>query len=287
MKNNSTVFLAHGIDKNEISKFDFVSSNDYFSIAIYFNLKEEKLEEFNHSHPEYEFIIPLDVIPILVYEKALYIGEVGYCYPINPYVNHGIGMKLDSRVVSIAFDKDYFENLKEKLGKKDKFFYTRFLISKELSVLVQQYYFTKNKNLIERIASCLINEGLKDDIDRRKKPYNYYPYLKDSIIYILENYNNPDLTIDDIAKVTPYSRAYYTKAFKKYMDDTPINYLNRMRISKARELVGSTNLSLTEIAKLSGYKSPSKFCEAFKRITGMKPIEYKRNIRKENIENED
>lgn len=282
--NNNKIYLAHGLDKTEIGKYDFVYSNDYFSIAMYFNSNNDKLLEFSHTHSEYEFIFPLGTIPILVYDKALYVGEVGYCYPVNPFVNHGIGMNLDSKVISIAFDKDYFDKIKEKLGKKDKYFYTRFLIEKDLLLIIQQFYLTRNQNLIEKIATYLINDGLKEDIDRRKKPYSYFPYIRDSIIYIFENYDNPNLTVDDIARTTPYSRAYYTKAFRKFMDDTPINYLNRVRISKARELIDGTNDSLLEISKQVGYNRSSKFCEAFKRITGVKPNDYKRKMRKQNID---
>ena len=236
--NNNKIYLAHGLDKTEIGKYDFVYSNDYFSIAMYFNSNNDKLLEFSHSHSEYEFIFPLGTIPILVYDKALYVGEVGYCYPVNPFVNHGIGMNLDSKVISIAFDKDYFDKIKEELGKKDKYFYTRFLIEKDLLLIIQQFYLTRNSNLIEKIATYLINDGLEEDIDRRKKPYSYFPYIKDSII----------------------------------------------RISKARELIDGTNKSLLEISKQVGYNRSSKFCEAFKRITGVKPNDYKRKMRKQNID---
>ena len=98
-----SVRTAHAKDVNELGKYDFIYSLSYFSIAE--NVIEDKtlvLKEFKHSHEEYEFLIPLTTIPLLYYHKANYIGEVGFIYPVNPYVEHGLEVDLHSRVISIT-----------------------------------------------------------------------------------------------------------------------------------------------------------------------------------------
>ena len=78
-----------------------------------------------------------------------------------------------------------------------------------------------------------------------------------------------------IAEYSGYSLAYFTKAFKKYMHDTPIMHLNKRRISDAKALLKDKNLQLMDIATAVGYKNLSTFTEAFKRCMGLLPSEYR------------
>ena len=73
-----------------------------------------------------------------------------------------------------------------------------------------------------------------------------------------------------------YKNTYFTKAFVKFMGETPIYYLNRLRISKAKELMKNNDLSLDEISSSVGYRNSSSFTEAFKRIIGILPKEYRK-----------
>ena len=73
---------------------------------------------------------------------------------------------------------------------------------------------------------------------------------------------------------------YFTKVFKKFMNDTPINHLNKLRLSRAKELMRDESLSLEEIALMSGYKNNSSFTESFKRLIGMNPLVYRKKYLK-------
>ena len=136
-----SVYLAHGVSQKEIEKFNSIVEYKGFSVAEYYSLPDkEPMLSFQHSHDEYEFIFPIRTIPLLRYEKANYIGEVGYCYPVNPEVNHGIEFDLEeSHVISITVSKKLVEARKEKLGFAGKFFYTRFLAEKELMMGIRKF----------------------------------------------------------------------------------------------------------------------------------------------------
>ena len=60
------------------------------------------------------------------------------------------------------------------------------------------------------------------------------------------------------------------------MNDTPIMHLNKRRISQAKTLLNNEELSLSDIANKCGYKNLSTFTEAFKRVMGMLPSEYRK-----------
>lgn len=283
------VLQAHGISISQIKNFNSISTIKNFSIAeYYYEEGKETIDAFSHSHPEYEFIIPIETIALLVYEKANYIGEVGYIYPVNPMVVHGIAFPLNqSHVIDITIDKDYIEDIKEKLGFKDKYFYTRFMMPTSILDVIKdfklelskpQYNVFKAENLAKLITSSLVFFGLSLDVDNRRPEKKYRKNIKNIILYMYNHYKDPDLDISFLAEMSDYSLAYFTKAFKAYMNDTPIVHLNKLRISEAKAMLLRGETSFTDIYKAVGYRNLSSFTEAFKRVTGYTPSEYKQKF---------
>ena len=149
-------------------------------------------------------------------------------------------------------------------------------MSKELVKALHSFKISKDTLLFPLITKTLVKDGLMEGIDTRKPKKNYFKKIKSSINYIINNFEDPNLTIKQIAEESEYSYTYFTKAFTMYMHETPINYLNRVRLSKAKELMKDKNLSLKEISNLSGFKNISTFTESFKRIVGMLPKDYRK-----------
>lgn len=278
--------LAHALSEDELCKYNFVDEINGFSIAEYiFDKNKEPLLSFQHEHDEYEFIIPLKTISLLRYEKANYIGEVGYCYPVNPHINHGIEFDLyQSNVISIAVSKEIVETLKKKCGFEGKFFYSKFFVEKELSLSIKKFQELSRKKhrdigiletLSKQIIILLITNGLSLGVDKRKPEKIYAKNIRQIITYMFENYKDPELTIESLSKLSGYSSAYFSRAFKAYMNESPIVHLNKLRLSEARVLFLNKNLSLYQIARMVGYKNTSTFTEAFKKNVGMKPKKYR------------
>ena len=109
-----STYLAHGATTSEIAKYKRIDGNDVFSLAEYDSeVLEEPMRHFMHMHDEYEFVIPLKTVPLLYYQKANYIGEVGFVYPVNPNVEHGLEFDMaSSSVIDITVDRNYMESLK-------------------------------------------------------------------------------------------------------------------------------------------------------------------------------
>lgn len=95
-----------------------------------------------------------------------------------------------------------------------------------------------------------------------------------SIQYINENYHLP-ITVDQLAKIESYNVTYYNNWFKQQTGFPPSLYLRNVRISKAKELLVTTNFSVMEIAVMVGYCSNSTFTRAFHNLTGMTPKAYR------------
>jgi len=278
-----SVIDAHVGGINKVSNYTNVKTIDNFSIA-YYHYAENKptIMPFSHQHLEYEFIIPLKTIPLLIYEKANYIGEVSYVYPVNPNVNHGIEFPLDdSELIDITVDMNYFDEIKKNLGFDKHYFYTRFQANVSFIDLCLNFINKNNNQFMEEsikklIIDTLITEGLSDSADRRRPEKKYQKNIKKILVYMYENYRDPNLTIENLAQLSDYSVTYFTKAFKAYMHDSPIVHLNKLRISEAKALlIENPKISFKEISQKVGFTNLSTFTESFKRVTGYKPKDFK------------
>ncbi len=258
-----------------LEQLNIINQEKY--IIISFDPKGDKvIYPFLYRLNAYIFLIPEETISLVRYDEAYYVGEVGSCYPANPNVLQGISLETRARFKGIIVDTDYFEALKEKNGYKDIEYTSSFLINQSVVSDIYRFIETKDDSIIENLLNLFITTGLNNQEDRRKESSKYYLNIAKSIQYMMDNYQNPNLTIEEVSAQTNYAYTYFIKAFKKYIGDTPINHLNKIRISKAKELMKNKNLSIDEISRLTGYNNPSSLTEAFKRIMKMTPLKYRK-----------
>lgn len=92
--------------------------------------------------------------------------------------------------------------------------------------------------------------------------------------YIDLNYSEP-LTLDDLAKVSHLNKYYLSHTFKDQTGLSPIDYLNQTRIKNAKILLKSTNYSISEISRFTGFSSQSYFSQRFKKGTSLSPRQYR------------
>lgn len=92
--------------------------------------------------------------------------------------------------------------------------------------------------------------------------------------YIQNNFNREISRLDIQAEFnTNYD--HLNRLFKKLTNHTIIDYLNRVRIGKSRELLESTSMSVAEIGFSVGIRDPYYFSKVFKKFTGVAPLDYR------------
>ncbi|WP_189266926.1 helix-turn-helix domain-containing protein [Streptomyces fuscichromogenes] len=96
--------------------------------------------------------------------------------------------------------------------------------------------------------------------------------------YIREN-PAAALSLDDLAIVAGLSRHHFARAFRDATGQTPVRYVERVRIDHAARLLRSTELPLAEVAAAVGYSDQSHFTRRFRVHTGMTPGQYRRKER--------
>ncbi len=96
--------------------------------------------------------------------------------------------------------------------------------------------------------------------------------LKKAIAYIRLNYQS-EITMQDVAEHAGISERYLRRLFSQYLNLSPLEYLNQMRINKAVELLRNTEMSVKEVCYLCGFQSPQYFSRIFKQQMGVSPRE--------------
>jgi AraC-like DNA-binding protein/mannose-6-phosphate isomerase-like protein (cupin superfamily) len=93
--------------------------------------------------------------------------------------------------------------------------------------------------------------------------------------YIAQNYAEP-LTVQRIADVVKLHPNYAMNLFQKTFGSTLIDYITKHRVSHAQRLLATTDEKIVDVAFQSGFTSISRFNEAFRRVCGCPPREYRK-----------
>ena len=108
----------------------------------------------------------------------------------------------------------------------------------------------------------------------------YNEIIDKAKLYIQENYQNDDMSLQSVASSVNVSSNHFSAIFRKETGETFIDYLTAVRINKAKELLTCTSMKTSEIGFEVGYRDPHYFSYIFKKTMGMSPKEYRR-IKKE------
>jgi transcriptional regulator GlxA family with amidase domain len=84
-------------------------------------------------------------------------------------------------------------------------------------------------------------------------------------------------SLEDVAREAAVSPRTLLRHFKEIEGSTPLDYLHRLRVERAKQLLEVTLIDLAEVMEYCGYHDPSAFRRLFRRATGMTPSAYRRN----------
>ncbi len=93
--------------------------------------------------------------------------------------------------------------------------------------------------------------------------------------YIDINYSK-NITLDSLAEITHINKFYLAHSFTECIGQSPINYLTDRRIEACKELLTTSNFSVTQIASSAGFSSQSYFSQIFNKKVGMSPRQYRK-----------
>ncbi|HEX2927529.1 MAG TPA: helix-turn-helix transcriptional regulator, partial [Ruminiclostridium sp.] len=109
----------------------------------------------------------------------------------------------------------------------------------------------------------------------RKQTRNYSTSLKvEKVIQHMYENMCSKITITELSEMVNLSPAYLSKAFRETTEYSVIEYFNKIKIDKAKELLIEGDKKVKQVAESVGFKDEFYFSRIFKKIEGVSPSEY-------------
>jgi len=125
---------------------------------------------------------------------------------------------------------------------------------------------------VEALAEALAITLVRADNLPRARRTARDPRIATAVSLMEERYAD-DLSVDDVARAAGLSRFHMSRLFREEVGESPYRFLQRTRIERAAELLGSGRHGVTEAALSVGFRDLGRFARAFREHLGCAPSE--------------
>lgn len=115
-------------------------------------------------------------------------------------------------------------------------------------------------------------------IGRQESAHSVSDIVRQAVTYVDEHYYE-ELSLSSLAEQFGVESSYFSKTFRQATGENLMLYIMRKRMERAGEYIRESDISLTEIAFMTGYDDYSYFNRVFRKIYGMSPREYRNQAR--------
>lgn len=154
--------------------------------------------------------------------------------------------------------------------------YLEFEYAQTAIELKVERYMTKPVNAHE-LEKVIIK--IKEELDAEKGsiPLPPLPDLLKEVLQEIDEIYMKDVRLSALADKYYCSPAYLSKLFKRYVGMNYKDYVAKIRVKKAKELLKGTNMLIDEIMYAVGYQDSQHFRQIFKKIEGVSPSEFRKS----------
>jgi YesN/AraC family two-component response regulator len=210
------------------------------------------------------------------YDNISYIAKMGDTVLIDCHKPHSYSSLGNLDTIWFHFDGSNAKAMYDELS----YLYNSVIVAKNSSDIVNRIYkiydiYKTGKKISEAVQSALIARILGEFFTNPGDG----SLDKNSIVtkvmnHMEENYDQ-DITVSELAQIAGLSEYYFSRLFKKQTGYTLHEYMIKTRVTSAKVLLKSTNMSLREIAYQCGFSNESSFSNTFKKITDMTPAVFR------------
>jgi len=234
----------------------------------------------NHHHDEHEFFLPLSGEMTIGFEGSEFRAGPGKMLYVPPEIDHTFfssTMGTGERVIWLISDSLWQKHISKNFPvsvfpintlAKELLFYL--LLKREVSG--QKYFISA---LIESLGDSLESSQVNS---AHFELTHLMGKIKDQRVIKSMKLMNAKLGADSLSQVAEesgMSLRNFNRIFLQETSLTPKEYLQMKRMEKAKYLLGTTKLTITDISMEVGYNSVSKFIEAFKKLESQLPSDYR------------
>jgi two-component system response regulator YesN len=267
----------------------------HFSVTIGIGTVEEDISNINRSYRESE--IAVDYRVIMGGNRIIWIRDIEPSNKATFKFDKDIKQELESDIklgsylkVEEILDKIFEDIIKYKVSVKE---YQLYLMEVLTSIMqVAQSLNIEVADMLGENYNVFIELYKFNDINEVKKwlqslcykimeriskgiQSSYKKAVDNAVNYIMKNYNDSEMNVNKICTYLYLSPTHFSFIFKKEMKMTFLNYLVKVRMEAAMELLKTTNLKSFEVAEKVGFSDSNYFSYSFKKYCGMSPKEYR------------
>lgn len=136
---------------------------------------------------------------------------------------------------------------------------------------------------MNHLAQLLLVHMLRAHATQADRPTGWLRALNDDGIGAALRAMHADVahswTLVELADISLMSRSAFAQAFKNQVGVPPLEYLIQWRISLARDALAHDSMSISDLARATGYRSESAFSTAFRREVGLSPAHFRNESR--------
>lgn len=242
-----------------------------------------------HTHPSYMVIITSDEFSKMQVGKQLIQSKAGKMWLMSPGIEHTELPTEDiPRYICLLFRKDFFESILLKYYSKSipNIDYASYNAPQELIGLARKFmseYVNKRigwQGMLELLATEMGHSVLRQiyQVEMKDSKLDYRLDVNRIIEYLHKNIIEP-ISIDNLVQFSAMSKANLIRVFKKETALTPMEYLNNIRLEKAKKMLLSSQLSISEIALECGFNSQTYFSSSFKKKFNSTPSAYAQTVK--------
>ncbi len=190
-----------------------------------------------------------------------------------------------NRIIRLVIDTNHiFNNRNLYLG---SFILSLIKIAESMNVkydydeYVRLFYRETEPEYIQKKCSELAKKIC--DLTTLNKQTSYEKLAQKIKMFIDENYENPNLSLNMISDELRYSTVHVNNVFKKMYNIQPINYLNEYRVRKATQYIAEGK-KIKDIVSMIGFTNVRTFNRVFSKVYGQSPSQYRSNLTDANLD---
>lgn len=138
------------------------------------------------------------------------------------------------------------------------------------------WYVTSKRPLLDSNSTVIGSYGVTHSLEKSSQLLSMVEPIKVPVEYIRKHYSQ-DIRVDELARISFLSVSALERRFTKYLGKTPKQFINQIRLERARQLLLETGLSVSEICEECGFSDKSYFSKQFKRLFMMQPSKVRKH----------
>ncbi|MTI81103.1 MAG: helix-turn-helix domain-containing protein [Firmicutes bacterium] len=240
-----------------------------------------------HTHPAYSFILFFSEEQSITPVKVKMLPEHYLVSAMAPGVPHE-EKEADNftRYIAILISKELFETTYSNYSSKqpEQYCWNQFQVGHDIMIYLKEYmseYDSKlpgYQDVLEALARTITHQLIRSILRiTNKADYIIEKFEIERIVEYMYQHFGEKLTITALAKMVKMSESHFIRIFKKETGQSPMDFLMRVRINKAKKLLRSRSKNITEVSLQCGFSSTSHFSSSFTKHTGITPSNYQKS----------